>query len=270
MALYETVAEPIDEALAGALAEVDYLTFTSSSTVRYFLESAAPGPATRIASIGPVTSATLRESGLGVDVEAARHDIDGVDRGDRRRQRGAGGRAMSAVPLVTFLSDYGSCDEFVGVCHGVIARRCPRARIIDLGHGIARHDVRAGALALRAALPLHAGGRAPRGRRPRRRRCAARGRAATWRRRTARWSDPTTGCLRSPPSISAAPSRPSTSPTPLSCCCPSAPPSTVATCSRRSRRRSRTARRSRRSGIRSTPPASRRWRCRNRGSTAGS
>ena len=60
---------------------------------------------------------------------------------------------MSAVPIVTFLSDYGTWDEFVGVCHGVIARRCPRARIIDLGHGIARHDVRAGALALRAALP---------------------------------------------------------------------------------------------------------------------
>jgi len=56
------------------------------------------------------------------------------------------------VPLITFLSDYGSWDEFVGVCHAVIARRCPRARIIDLGHGVARHDVRAGALALDAAL----------------------------------------------------------------------------------------------------------------------
>ncbi|HEY7967897.1 MAG TPA: SAM-dependent chlorinase/fluorinase [Solirubrobacteraceae bacterium] len=59
----------------------------------------------------------------------------------------------ASVPVVTFLSDYGSCDEFVGVCHAVIARRCPRARIIDLTHGIARHDVRSGALALRAALP---------------------------------------------------------------------------------------------------------------------
>ena len=59
---------------------------------------------------------------------------------------------MSA-PVITFLSDYGYRDEFVGVCHGVIARRCPAARIIDLTHGIARHDVRAGALALRAALP---------------------------------------------------------------------------------------------------------------------
>jgi S-adenosyl-L-methionine hydrolase (adenosine-forming) len=58
---------------------------------------------------------------------------------------------MTAV--ITFLSDYGSADEFVGVCHGVIAERCPHARIIDLTHGIPRHDIRAGALALRAALP---------------------------------------------------------------------------------------------------------------------
>jgi hypothetical protein len=58
----------------------------------------------------------------------------------------------AGVPFITFLSDYGSCDEFVGVCHAVIARRCPGARVIDLTHGISRHDVRAGALALRAAL----------------------------------------------------------------------------------------------------------------------
>ena len=36
------------------------------------------GAATRIVSIGPVTSATLREHGLEPDVEAVRHDIDGV------------------------------------------------------------------------------------------------------------------------------------------------------------------------------------------------
>jgi S-adenosylmethionine hydrolase len=53
---------------------------------------------------------------------------------------------------VTFLSDYGSADEFDGVCHGVIARRCPIARVIDITHGIPRHDVRSGALLLRGAL----------------------------------------------------------------------------------------------------------------------
>ena len=58
---------------------------------------------------------------------------------------------MSARPI-TFLSDYGHRDEFVGICHGVIARRCPQARVIDITHGIARHDVRAGALVLADAL----------------------------------------------------------------------------------------------------------------------
>jgi S-adenosylmethionine hydrolase len=55
-------------------------------------------------------------------------------------------------PLITFLSDYGHSDEFVGVCHGVIARRSPQARVIDITHTIARHDVREGALVLRDAL----------------------------------------------------------------------------------------------------------------------
>lgn len=55
-------------------------------------------------------------------------------------------------PFVTFLSDYGLDDDFVGVCHGVIATICPDARVIDLTHGIVRHDVRSGAQILRAAL----------------------------------------------------------------------------------------------------------------------
>ncbi len=78
VSLYETLAEPIDPALAPELARADYLTFTSSSTVRFFLASARPGADTRIASIGPVTSATLHEHGLTAHVEASRHDIDGL------------------------------------------------------------------------------------------------------------------------------------------------------------------------------------------------
>ena len=61
-------------------------------------------------------------------------------------------RVMSA-PVITFLSDYGLADHFVGVCHAVIAGICPDARIIDLSHGIPRHNARAGALTLRGALP---------------------------------------------------------------------------------------------------------------------
>jgi S-adenosyl-L-methionine hydrolase (adenosine-forming) len=56
-------------------------------------------------------------------------------------------------PVITFLSDYGLEDDFVGVCHGVMAGICPEARVIDLTHGVARHDVRGGALILEGALP---------------------------------------------------------------------------------------------------------------------
>jgi S-adenosyl-L-methionine hydrolase (adenosine-forming) len=55
--------------------------------------------------------------------------------------------------VVTFLSDYGLDDDFVGVCHGVLARVTPEARVIDITHGIPRHDIRSGAIVLRRALP---------------------------------------------------------------------------------------------------------------------
>lgn len=57
-----------------------------------------------------------------------------------------------STPVISFLSDYGLGDDFVGVCHGVIARICPAARVIDLTHGIARHDVQSGALLLAGAI----------------------------------------------------------------------------------------------------------------------
>ena len=56
--------------------------------------------------------------------------------------------------FVTFLSDYGRSDDFVGVCHAVIARIAPDVRVIDLTHDVARHDVRSAAVILRRALPF--------------------------------------------------------------------------------------------------------------------
>lgn len=57
----------------------DLITFTSSSTVENFLELGLPWPkGMKIASIGPVTSKTVREHGLKVNTEARRHDIDGL------------------------------------------------------------------------------------------------------------------------------------------------------------------------------------------------
>jgi uroporphyrinogen III methyltransferase/synthase len=80
--LYETVAEPLSERTLAAARSADYVTFTSSSTVRFFLEAAgadaALSPRTRVVSIGPVTSEALRESGLEAHVEAERHDVEGL------------------------------------------------------------------------------------------------------------------------------------------------------------------------------------------------
>ncbi|MCB1247211.1 MAG: SAM-dependent chlorinase/fluorinase [Acidimicrobiia bacterium] len=53
---------------------------------------------------------------------------------------------------ISFLSDFGHADEFVGVVHGVIARIAPDVRVLDITHGIGRGDVHAGALALTRAV----------------------------------------------------------------------------------------------------------------------
>lgn len=53
---------------------------------------------------------------------------------------------------ITFLSDYGAVDEFAGVCRAVIARIAPDAAVIDLSHGIRRHDVGQGAAVLANAV----------------------------------------------------------------------------------------------------------------------
>lgn len=54
---------------------------------------------------------------------------------------------------ISFLSDYGSHDEFVGIVKAVLADLAPHARVIDLSHGVAPFDVRAGSLALARCIP---------------------------------------------------------------------------------------------------------------------
>ena len=55
--------------------------------------------------------------------------------------------------VVTFLSDFGSSDPFVGICHGVIVRTCPDAEVIHLAHGIRPQSVGQGARVLAASIP---------------------------------------------------------------------------------------------------------------------
>jgi len=55
-------------------------------------------------------------------------------------------------PFVSFLSDYGRTDEFVGVCHGVMLDITPGLQIVDVTHDVPAFDVRAGALTLVRAV----------------------------------------------------------------------------------------------------------------------
>ncbi|HEY0277931.1 MAG TPA: uroporphyrinogen-III C-methyltransferase [Solirubrobacterales bacterium] len=80
VALYETVREAPDEKAIAAAQGADYVTFTSSSTVKNLTDALGERfpAAARIVSIGPVTSDSVREAGLEVAVEADRHDVDGL------------------------------------------------------------------------------------------------------------------------------------------------------------------------------------------------
>jgi S-adenosyl-L-methionine hydrolase (adenosine-forming) len=59
---------------------------------------------------------------------------------------------------ISFLSDYGLEDEFVGVVHRVIAGLAPGVRVVDINHNVAPHDVRFGALTLWRTAPWLAPG----------------------------------------------------------------------------------------------------------------
>jgi S-adenosylmethionine hydrolase len=61
---------------------------------------------------------------------------------------------MKSREIVTFLSDYGLEDEFVGVCHGVMLKIAPHIRIIDIHHNILRQDIRHGAIVLQQSMPF--------------------------------------------------------------------------------------------------------------------
>jgi len=65
----------------------------------------------------------------------------------------AAGHDQSDYSWVTFLSDYGHDDVFVGVCKGVIAQIAPHVRIIDVCHLIVAQDVEQGATQLAGAMP---------------------------------------------------------------------------------------------------------------------
>lgn len=78
LALYETVAEPLDDATRDAASAADYVLFTSASSVRFFAAAGGALAGPRLASIGPATSAELRAHGAEPDLEADPHTPDGL------------------------------------------------------------------------------------------------------------------------------------------------------------------------------------------------
>jgi S-adenosylmethionine hydrolase len=61
--------------------------------------------------------------------------------------------APEHAPFVTFLSDFGTSDDFAGICHGVINLICPEARVIHITHGIQPQAIGQGARVLAGAIP---------------------------------------------------------------------------------------------------------------------
>jgi uroporphyrinogen III methyltransferase/synthase len=78
VALYRTVPEPLGAPERAAALGADWATFTSASSVRFLHAAAGTLDGPRLASIGPVTSAALRELGHEPDLEAETHTPDGL------------------------------------------------------------------------------------------------------------------------------------------------------------------------------------------------
>ncbi len=57
-------------------------------------------------------------------------------------------------PIITFLSDFGLSDEWVGVCKGVMKGIAPHAEIIDISHKVPNFNVKKGALLFASAVPF--------------------------------------------------------------------------------------------------------------------
>ena len=145
LALYDTVAEPLSQSQRESLARATHVTFTSSSTVGFFLDG------------GGEVGGRARGVDRSCDERDAARARDRAPRGGRPARPGRPDRVdrggCEAV-IVTLLTDYGRDDDFVGVCHGVIRRIHPEAQIVDITHGLPRYAVRQGALVLRNTLPF--------------------------------------------------------------------------------------------------------------------
>jgi hypothetical protein len=86
-------------------------------------------------------------------VKKKRGDAETRRVGNKNTARRVAVSARRRVPLITLLTDFGGADYFVGAVKGVILSASPAARIVDISHEIAAHDVEAAAFTL---LAVHA------------------------------------------------------------------------------------------------------------------
>ena len=127
------------ELVPAAPPDGDLVVLASASAARAFGRLGADIPAV---TIGPLTTEAARAAGIEVAPRG----------GDARRRRPARGDRLRRV-FVTFLSDFGLQDDFVGTCHGVIKRIAPESQIIDITHGIPPQQILQGALVLANTIP---------------------------------------------------------------------------------------------------------------------
>src|SRR5712691_6840565 len=82
-----------------------------------------------------------------------RRGRDARSRRPGRRRRTSRSERLEMYDYITFLTDFGLEDDFVGVCRGVIKRIARDVQIIDISHGVAPQAITQGALLLARAMP---------------------------------------------------------------------------------------------------------------------
>ena len=112
--------------------------------------SASGSAARSFAALGAPTSRRLDRPSD--DSRCARGRARRRRRGHDPRSRRPGRRRRTGM-FVTFLSDFGLRDDFVGTCHGVIKRIAPEVQIVDITHGIPARAIVQGALVLANTVP---------------------------------------------------------------------------------------------------------------------
>src|SRR5213078_3074702 len=84
--------------------------------------------------------------------------VRGARAPDARRRFRRRSRPVTAAPIVTLTTDFGTRDAYVAAMKGVILGIAPDARLVDVSHEVTAHDVTEGALALEAAVPFFPAG----------------------------------------------------------------------------------------------------------------